>query len=441
MKSKRGIGLITLIIIIAVILVIGGVIAFVIIKNNNTADRTQNNDSIFDKNNVSITSNDILSYNLENDTIWINKPLGITYNIPKQISGSMLNGSSSFTYLHGSCFSYYSGYKIYVDKSLEGHNDLKTLASDIIKEKNSDKYKSVYQFGSNFLTEFSNTKTENVKIGNIETVYFESQELNASSVVGNELKLKIIGYSFKYNDEYISAYGELLVENESKLEDLKQMLQYIINSIKKYNGESLQELGGNAKNYYDDGYTNRFEEGISTQITINHLSSHTRNGILRPSGYSSDVTCTALIPTNLTTGDAYLSWDKTLDGIIEATKNTKYEVFGWRRKESNIEILEKEKININNIDINKYLIKFEYNDKSGGKFYAIYTFIVDDIPYVFSYSLSKTIYPTYLSELSDEQISIYKAQTKTVADSFICTFRVYQSTDKYEYSDYINLFG
>ncbi len=120
MRNKKGIGLITLIIIIAVILIIGGVLVFVVIKNNNSASGTQNNNrnnnSIFGEKNSYITSNDISSYNLETETIWINKPLGITYNIPKKISGSMLNGSSSFTYLHGSCFSYYSGYKIYVDK-------------------------------------------------------------------------------------------------------------------------------------------------------------------------------------------------------------------------------------------------------------------------------------------------------------------------------------
>lgn len=440
--KKNNLALIIGVVTVVVVILISVLLLLSKSTNNETAE--SNNNETKDNNN-SITEGDTSKYNLEIDTIWINTPLEITYNIPKQISGSMLNGSSSFTYMHGSSFSYYNGYNIYVDKSLEGHTDLNTLASDIIGEKNSNKYKNVYQFGSDFLTEFDNKKTENIKIGNTETVYFESEELSASSVVGNELKIKIVGYSFKYNNDYISVYGELLIEEESKLEYLKQMLQYIINSIKKHNGESIQELGGNVKNYYDDGYTNNFVDEIKTKITINHLSSHTRNGVLRTMSNSSDVVCSELY-NSISTADAYLSWNKTLDGIFDATKNTKYDTFGWRDDSGTIEILNQEQLKINGIDMNKYLVKYRTGTK-GGYYVVVYTFIVDEIPYVFSYHLSNTVYNgtnstgIYITDLTDEQESVYIAQTETVAKSFIYTIHIFEATDKITYQQYVTLFN
>lgn len=442
MKKGR-INLIIIIVVIIIIIAIG-VVLFIKFSNNNGNLTSSNKID-------NITEEGVSNYGLEIDTVWINKPLGIIYNIPKQISGSMLNGTSSFTYMHGSSFSYYNGYKIYVDKSLEGHTNLKTLASDIIEEKQSDKYKAVYGFGSNYLRGFNNNLTKNVKINGIDAVYFESEELNASSVVGNELKVKIIGYSFEYNGQYISVYGELLVEEKNKAEELKQIQQYIIKSIKKHEGESLQELGGNAKNYYDDGYTNYFNDEIIKKITINYLSSHTNNGGLRTSGNSSDVTCTALTTSNVSTATAYSSWDKTLDGIFEATKNTKYDTFGWRNDDGTVEVLEKEKVKINNIDMNRYIIKYRTGLK-GGYFAVIYTFIIDNVPYVFSYNLSKTIYNgyslngsspkgTYITDLTEEQANVYIAQTKAVAESFIYTIQIFDKEDALTYQKYINTFN
>ena len=75
--------------------------------------------------------------------------------------------------MHGCSYIYNSSYRIYVDKSLEENSNLETLASDIIAEKQSDKYKRVYQFDAEELQTFKNSKTENVKIGEIETVFLK----------------------------------------------------------------------------------------------------------------------------------------------------------------------------------------------------------------------------------------------------------------------------
>lgn len=448
--KKMNLGLIIGIVVAVVAVIV--VVILLLPKGNNSSS----NNGMFGSSGNSITSEEISKYELETDTIWINKALGITYNIPKQISGSMLNGSGGFNYIHGSSFAYYSGYDIYVDKSLEGHTNLETLASDIIGEKISDKYKFVYEFGSTLKTQFNNTTTEKVKIGKIDTVYFESEELSTSSVVGNDLKVKLVGYSFKYNNEYISVYGELLMEENNKLEDLKQMLQYIINSIKEYKGESFKDLGGNAKNYYDGGYTSSLCSSISfdkdgkctsnmcledcnkNYFIVNFLSDHTLNGVLRNYGDAYDVVKEI--------DASKVNWNGTLDGIFEATQNQKFEYnqyakkdyptymydFPWVSYDTNtwkneitIEILKEEKLNINNIDIKKYLIKTR-KGTLGGYYIAVYTFIVDNVPYVMSYHLDSSVYKAvnYIPNMTEEQSNIIINQTEIVADSSILTFRI-----------------
>lgn len=433
-KPPKKVNLVVIIGIIIIIIIIILVVALFILKDNNNSST----EGIFGSSG-SITTEKISEYGLENDTIWINKALGITYNIPKRISNSVLNGTGSFNYIHGSMFEYYNNYYIYVDKSLEGNTNLETLASDIVGEKISDKYKFVYGFGSTLTTQFKNSKTEKVKVGQVDTVYFESEDINSKSISGKDLTIKVIGYSFKYNNEYISVYGEVLMEENNKMEDLKQRLQYIINSIKEYKGESFQELGGNAKNYYDTGYTSTYHSNDSKKhFTINLLSSHVANGVLRSHGKPYDVVM--VIDANK------VNWDGTLDGIFEATQNQKFEYnkyaqenyptymtdFPWVsydsttwKNEYSIEILKEEKINVSNTDMKKYLIKTRLGD-SVGEYIVVYTFMFNDEPWIASYSLDTSAYKSvgWITNMTKEQSDIAINQTEMVADSSILTFRV-----------------
>lgn len=459
-KKKKIIGIITGVLI--GITLLAALIIFLVFNKN-----SKNENNIINDNNKSqsITSQDIEKYGLENDTIWINSALGITYNIPKQISKSSTNGSPSFSYLHGSSFQYHNGYKIYVDKSLEGNTNLETLASDIISEKFSDKYKFVYNFGSKFLKEFKNKTTNKVKIGNFNTVYFESEEFDTNSIAGNNLKVKLIGYSFKYKEEYISVYGELLVEENSKIDTLKQMLQYVINSIKDYNGESLKELGGNVKNYYDDGYASSLcsfdkEDGCTSEIcleecnndyfTINFLSNHSLNGVIKNFGRNYNVV--------IKIDPSKVNWDGSLDGIFKATQSQKFEYNEYAKKdyptymnsfpwisynsstwtnEITIDILKEENIKVDQTNMKKYLIKTSQGTL-GGYYIVVYTFIIDNIPYTFSYRLDSSVYEelNYIPNMTQEQSNVVIGQTEIVADSFIKTFRLLKMDSYDSYVDY-----
>lgn len=399
----------------------------------------------------SITSKTVENYNIELETIWINKAVGITYNIPKSTGPSLFNGSTGFPYMHGHSFQYGNGYVIYVDKSLEGHKNLETLASDIIGEKKSDKYKEVYNFGSSFLRKFSNKKTSKIKIGNFDTIYFESEDLETRN---EKEKMKLIGYSFVYEDEYISVYGEVPSGDEKTTDILNKRLQYVINSIKVYNGESFAQLKGNAREYYDNGFNLYFCNGSSNDkdcsknnFAMNFLSSHTLNGVLR--SYTKD----PLVKLD----SKKLNWNGKLDGILDATINQKVvngypayytATFPWVNYNKNnnkwtnnrkFEKLKEENLTVNDVKFKKYVVRIIYPSNQKGYIVTIYTFIYDNVPYVFSYRLDETAYDRMggKENLSGDQVKIITAQTEAVSDSYILTFRTFKGED---YSTYVKLF-
>ena len=410
-----------------------------------------------------ITKDDVDMYGLELETPWINHALDIVYDIPVESGVSMYVGTTSHSYMHGSSFTYYGGSSMYVDMSLEGHTNLETLASDIIGEKRSDKYSFVYLFGPKFLDEFENKMTEEVTIGDIDTVYFESEDIITEAAYSSEeITIQLIGYSFKYNDKYMSVYSEYVAENKYEKEKVKERMQSLILSIRDYNGEQIQELGGNLKNYYDDGFTNDFrsEEG-ERKIAINYYSKHPTHGIL-----ANDYVYTILIDMP----PESVIWDGTLDGILDATQTIVVEEredglpgypyyyagkkFAWvsyDRDENDewvnnisIDILKEENVTINGIDMKHYLLESKYKDSSNGSFISVYTFIIDGQPFVFNYRI-RTEVSEYIEKINGEGVAKTKEQeeviieqTEIVAKTFINTIRFLGDDERY--LDYINIY-
>ncbi len=418
-----------IIVLIISLILLGGIFFFV----SGNVFKTQNNE----KSTNGKTSDNTSLPNIESDTIWINEAIGITYNLPKKTELASFNGSSSFKYIHGSSFEYNSSYKIYVDKSLEGHKNLETLASDIIGEKQSDKYRIIYNFGSKFLKEFKNNVTKKVKIGKYNAVYFESEELDAVGAYGNNLKIKIVGYSFKYNNEYISIYGELPVSENDKLSELKEKMEYIIKTINTYDEKSLQELDGNVKEYYDDGFTNAFNDGVDRIFTINYYSPHTLNGILRQKNTISYI------------NKNDFTWDGTTNNILNQLLTHKYpssllKFYNTAYNKSNKEyetlydILNEDTVKINGIDFKKYTLKaYNNTDKTSYKILVVYFFVVDNNPYLLQYSLDSSIY-NIKDKLTEEDQKNIIDQTELIAKSYIHTFRILNNDEKY--STFVHLY-
>ena len=420
-SGKSKIWLIILIIII--ILAIGIGLYFVFKPSSNVTETVI-------KGNNSISKEQINSYSLESDVKWINLPLNITYDVPNKINNSSFNGTSNFSYMHGHSFEYYSNFNIYVEKSLENHQDLNTLAKDIVDEKLSEKYATVYQFGIKPVS-FEISKNENLNINGIDTVYFESNEISMPLYSNKETKVKYIGYSFEYDNQYVSVYGELLMEEDNKQEELEKRLQYVIGSINEYDNQSFAQLGSNLKKSFDGGFVS-----TDDKITMNYYSEHSLNGALA----TSEDFCTEL-------NTDYINWDGTLEGIFSATINQKLKESGypayytnfnywteWERDESTgewknemtYETLKEEDLKINDIDIKKYVIKCTANPpKTYGSYITIYSFIIDGKPYICEYNLDSNIYDDMqFKDVSDEQADVIIKQTEAVSDTFIRTLRI-----------------
>ena len=105
-----------------------------------------------------------------------------------------------------------------------------------------------------------------------------------SSVVGNTLKVKIIGYSFKYNNEYISVYGEVLMEENKQNAEL-QNGEVVHKRRKRYSGthpkkfsEKYKELNpekyaADVQHILDKGHT---PAGMHISIMVQEILDLTR---------------------------------------------------------------------------------------------------------------------------------------------------------------------
>ena len=391
-------------------------------------------------------------YELETDTIWMNIPLNITYDIPKTLFKTLSDSSASFTYMHGQEIYYYEDFPIFVEKSLEGSENLKTLASAITKEKLSDKYVKLYDFGYQ-MQEFEVDKTEKVKIGDLNAIYFESKKIK---VDGEDYSIKYIGYNFEYNGEYISVYGVTKVDATLTYEEnwatdisidmeeyLNNSLIYITSSIDTWNGDSLQELGGNAINLYDYGDDNNYFVAYSGRgskiFTVNLHGDEDANGIFATWSFQ------VFEPFSLDTSGV---WDGQLDTIFDITLNEKYvdcdtddgscylelsNHYNWQNFTSDYnngwiakheyEVLDEQDVTINGVDMKRYVIATE-EDVS---YSVVYTFIYDGYPYLLDFILYDTFYEDEKFEtgnLTEEEKELIIAQTSVVADTCMQTIRL-----------------
>jgi len=380
-----------------------------------------------------ITPEDIDSYGFEKDTPWINTSLGIVYDFPKKMIASVNYGSVCLSYMHGCSHEFLSKSMIYVEKSLEGNTDLETLASDIIAEKNSEKYANVYQFGLQDLKPFQIAKTENVRINDIDAVYFESEVIPTE----DGLSYKFVGYSFEYMGQAISAYGIVYVEANDIHEDMIQTLQYMISSIRSHNNETIQELGGNLKFYLDDGGVS-----VNETVTVNAISGHGLNGVLLADANR------PLVTPDL----AYFEWDGRLETIYESSLKVNpytqedgdifpsmYSVLEWVSFDTDDEdnwynrkineIVKEENVTIHGIDMIKYMIKSGY-ETGRGYYVGAYVFIVDGQPYIVNYRLSNTLYEENLPDMTEAKREMLIRQTEAVTESIIYTLRILEPDDE-----------
>lgn len=362
--------------------------------------------SIFSLGVEKITSEDIDNYNLKSIARWGNIDLGVSYLIPEQHSASALNGSSTKILTGGHTFEYDAGFSICFQTPIEGSTNLETLPLDVQKKFSIPDFKEI-------------TLTEKVIIGDKETVYFESEEDSLSMLTGISIKNgkgKYLGYSFEYDGSYYSVYGKVgYFDEESKNEKetlLKKYLHYIINSVKKYNNESFYELDSdfNLKELFDNCTRNQTYGESKKQFVINVFSSHSNNGNFGARSYL------------FTMDKNLMNWNGNLDSIFDLIvydedKKANFDFIGDYEE---FEILNSTTEKINGIEMKKYIIKYRNTLYESVDAAIIYTFIVDNKPYLFQYDNEGYLRK---KEVNEQAVKKYVDHTDLIASTLIRTIR------------------
>ncbi len=354
---------------------------------------------------------------------WGNLALGLSYQIPQGDSAdNVLQIDKAFSYLHGQILSYRGNFKIYIEKSLDNHTDLNTLAVDVFKEKASEKYEKCYKIDPP-IEVFSIAKNINETIGDFETVYFESNIADKNQIYK--------GYSFQYNDEYICVYAKMDARHIKELDKpVINFLKYIINSMEVYNGESFYELDNNFNltSIYSGGDVGIDKNGKEI-FTINSHSAHPSNGNFKRDD---------ILINKLDTSIA--NWDNQLDSIFKVADDLKtiYKTFIWSDKDKDrfTKVDFVDEVTINNIPMKRYCGKY-YSDASNDyevpKYYEVYTFILNEEAYIVQYATSSESYKGegYAhNDLLFEQMDSHSDTTILNADTSIRTIRLLKDGEK-----------
>ncbi len=457
-KPKKG-GIV-IILIILVILVVGGCLWFLFGRNllngtsnndNNQASTSSETDNGLNEKSV-ITKSDIDSYNLDIVVNWINTPLGIKYDIPDP--GALYtyyDFDIGFTDIHGSSHVYDTLYKVYVEKSLKGATNLETLFESIMSEKFSDEYKYVYK-DDDWLNQGVKVKrTQKVKIGDIDTVYFETDDFTSDSTIKTKISFYWIGYSFKYDDQYICVYAphyitELETEDyaNERFNKLKHTLQNIIFTIKPYNVDNDKFTGTKLTTFFSKHscwYRGRDLDDSDSNM-IYYSTDNRYLGTIRNEGRCYRINTDAV------------EWDGQIDSILDSVihskylkyndktnqleeyKNRFYYEYDWDKENINIEILEKDNLTIRGRSIIHYMIQYTQTYKSGtdSQYFSIYTLIEDGIPYFLKVDLDSDAYNEEYGGISwenmtDAQKKAYYDEIKAIGETIIVSLDRYDPNE------------
>ena len=405
-----------------------------------------------------VTSADVDGYKINSLARWGNIPVGVSYLYPKPITRSIVAGSQAQIYLHGQSFHYNGTYDIYVEKLINSNSSttLDSLPIDIQKEKNSAEFLPFYN-GINSTNFSTITKTEKIKVGNFDAVYFESENVKSQRLFGGTNEGKYIGYSIKLNDKYICIYGEYIASETDGVEKLNQYLQYVVNSIEVYNGQSFYELANdfNLKDVFDDGFSSSddyefefLEKNLSCDIyNINLFSGHSMNGVYLP--YDNPV-----LTLNDKNMGVYLK-DLTIDNMTESVAEH-YSKSNIIYKKVDIldtyKIVNTSKVTINGIDMVKSVgeINAKHADKIGGKevgyskdYFVLYAMLLNNKPHLFQYKLSFRSLDGDTTKYTEAHAKHLREINELVADTLIRTVRKIPSRKNVSElwnSDYISKF-
>ncbi|MFP7707668.1 hypothetical protein [Trueperella sp. LYQ141] len=341
----------------------------------------------------------------------IDLDLNATYDFPKPFAEATTFGSPLRASLQGFWFFYYSNIDIAVEHSLTGKKDLKTLPVDLVKERKDPSLAWFYDgVDEDKEPALEIANTEDVTVGDYDTVYFESTPQSIENFLGDKYSRTIIGYNFMFDGKAVSVSSTWIdpasITDESQKEgipgkdDVKAALRHVVLTMKPYDGKSsFADLKSNLRDVIDDGKTVSADKWGSKVLGVNMPSNHTINFglgnelrheesffVIGPDkgDYNGDpATIIDLIfnPKMITgvLGETvpalsedllFVNWDKNEAGQWELRSN-------YDRKDLG-------KVTVNGHDFNTYLIQQQYKQQSiSGNSYYMATADIDGVPVVY----------------------------------------------------------
>lgn len=369
---------------------------------------------------------------------WGNLVFDISYNIP--YSDAPFSDAQAKIYPHGHSFMYYDNYRMYVEGLLDGEDySLETLFEKICQQKSNAKYEEFYTYLNSIKTG-TPEKTKQVKIGNIDAVYFE-YKLPLEEGETKKDQVTVFGYSFVFNNQPLCVYSYYVEEIQNPFtrtaktfEEVQQYAQYLIASIQPYNGEAFVELdkqGNFSKSFADIQWINDYDydsfsakrwplDSDAQNIAFMAFNSWVGNGIY--SGAGSGVSDFVYPYYRYSDGEESLrneflmKEDLTLEGIFDATINgASGFMIGTRH------ILDESDVTVYGIPMKRYVIGREFDKNGISGYTVVYTFILDEVPYIWKIELAAD--SEYVLKMSDDCKALYRQTTELVADTLIRTIR------------------
>lgn len=334
--------------------------------------------------------------------------------MPKPLSESGVFGSTLAPSLSGFIYRFGADSSIRIEHSLTGAKDLNNLMVEIQKEKTSPKYSWFYQ-PEDDEPKYKVAKHENVSIGQLNAVYFETDPVEIKGAL-DQYKEKEIGYNFVFEGKPVSVWANVIdygsLKNKTKTLDseakakqateakVKEGLIHVVSSFKKYDGKSsFKDLDSNLAEVLDDGESISNKAWGEKKLAFNLVSRHVTNGGFGVTGSKS---LFVLPKAELGyKGDSTAILDYVLKGTLVASHDNKKEPLlsydvpwgGWEITEGKLEktldtkIAKKGTMTVNGIKFNTYLLEGKYHQSDyNGITSFVATADIEGEPVVFSYA-------------------------------------------------------
>lgn len=359
--------------------------------------------------------------------------LGVQAHFPDLDLLGSLSSNGMMVYPHGFTLADFvvgqDVYELSVEMSLEGETDLARLPIAISDEKGTvpDVTNDETSFGLRRVTALD--RTDNVQVGDYQAVYFEIDSPGEDKYTDRA----VMGYSFVFEGKPVCVtayYGE---HKKYTKEEIQEILQYMMLTLESYHGEAFYEL--QPDNHINEFYNN-YKGPVVDKLLVENakgftLFGHARgtrsysaqsdagmhsNDLLYPydTVYMDEPTtkCEELLKEGL-------AYDEIFPLALES-ETLKKELDLWTNNEVTIE--KEEDVTVHGIAMKRYEARVSMNDTALSDFWVVYTFIYEDVPYLWRMDTNNVS----IFKMNEEEAKYVMDTVRLQADTVIRTIDLKQ---------------